>query len=271
MRFLGFNLGQYGDLAMSTVAARSLKEIYPNSHLTYHIADKYKDFAPLVVRNMYVDAVHISEGYGDYPTENDKKFLLENSFDHIFDPMPQHSRPDWYHYCSTQTEEVCYMHHLKPSSNLQCHLERFFDISRQKGTVAVSLFGNYGQSNKAFSKNKAQEIVDYLIKLGYRVRVIGSPLDPKLKNVIWENLNYFDSVKKMLGCDFLITCDTGMNWVASAYSHPVIGFYFRGALYHDQENFAAIQPVNPNAQYINSYESLNQLDISIISEYIKNI
>lgn len=269
-RYLGFNLGQYGDLVMSTVAARSLKELDPGCHLTYHIAKKYEAISKLFLYNEYIDEIHISEGYADYPTENDKKFLENAKFDFIFNPMPQHSRGDWYKHCRTQPEEVCWMHGLKPSENLQCYLNKWFHVEKQKGHIAVALFGNYGQSKKAFSKDQAQNLVDHLISLGYKVHSIASPLDPKIDGAIYENLTYIGSVKRMLSCEFLLACDTGMNWVASAYSHPVIGIYAKDALYPNQENFGAIQPINPNAQYLN-LNSIKDLDVTKLSEYIRNI
>jgi ADP-heptose:LPS heptosyltransferase len=109
-----------------------------------------------------------------------------------------------------------------------------------------------------------------LIKKGYKVYQLSGPGQPHIRNTTFVRGTYFESCKKMLSTDFLITCDSGMPWVASAYNHPMIGLY--SAMYNPlvgtTKNW---QPVNPNAVYLESY-SANSIDLNLVlSEIDKKI
>ena len=74
----------------------------------------------------------------------------------------------------------------------------------------------------------------------------------------------------MLGTDFLISCDSGMPWVASAYNHPTIGLY--SSAYNPMvETTKNWQPVNPNAVYLESNLANNISMYAIVDEINKKI
>ena len=53
MQAIGFNQGQLGDICMGVVAARAFKRDFPESQLTVGINEKFKNIAPLFLKNKY--------------------------------------------------------------------------------------------------------------------------------------------------------------------------------------------------------------------------
>ena len=64
--------------------------------------------------------------------------------------------------------------------------------------------------------------------MGYKVIHLNGPNEPDVPNTTKVNGSYLDSVKNLLGTDLLVTCDTGIAWVASGYQHPTVGLYAWG-------------------------------------------
>lgn len=267
LRFIGLNMQQRGDLVMNTVAARAIKEQFPNSYFTLGISKPLEDMLPLFLYNKYIDDIHIWES-SDGLTENDMDYISFNGFDKVFDPMPHHKLEDWYYYVKNQTEEVCAMHDLRPPEDLSCYLNKWFALnSSLKDYVALVAFGGVyrGINNeKCLNENFANEIVKLIKEFGYKTLQISGPNEPKLKNALNLNTSYFESVVNMLSCKFVITVDTGLSWIASAYKFPTLGLY-SNRYYEDR--ISVIQPINSNAIYLDDY-SVNNISLNKIEKLI---
>lgn len=267
----GFNAGQFGDLVLNTVAARSLKETRDDVFLSLGIAKKYAALAPLFFNHKYIDGIHVWEGYDDWPTPNDKEII--NDFDIVFNAMPPHYQNDnnWFTK-RHQAAETCLMNGLPVPEDLSCNLEVWFDIQTYEKTIAFAPFaGWYNPNNdKKLTTEIAQKLVDAINKLGYSVLQLGGQNEPCLKNVYRPNSSIFDAVRAMLGCKLLIHTDTFMGWAASAYKFPQLGLYSNKYYIRNGENYIKnIQPVNPNAQYLDA-DNANNLNLDLIVERIKS-
>ena len=267
---IGFNAGQYGDLIISTAAAKVFKERFPDSELTLGISKNFSEISPLFYNHLYFDNIHIWEGYNNWPSDIDKKYLEFKKYDIVFNAMPQHTRNDWYNYHHF-TQEICLSHGFEPTENLQCNLTKWFDtIPGYENYIALSVFPGYGASNgRTFSIEKLNELVDNIHKLGYKTILIGTDKEPKLNNTETTNTTFFNSVKTMLSCKMLITADTAMSWVASAYNFPTIGYYTRNYIDMKIDRICSHIPVNPHGQYI-SADKITDIPIEKIIELIKN-
>ena len=193
---IGFNAGQYGDLIISTAAAKVFKERFPDSELTLGISKNFSEISPLFYNHLYFDNIHIWEGYNNWPSDIDKKYLEFKKYDIVFNAMPQHTRNDWYNYHHF-TQEICLSHGFEPTENLQCNLTKWFDtIPGYENYIALSVFPGYGASNgRTFSIEKLNELVDNIHKLGYKTILIGTDKEPKLNNTETTNTTFFNSVK----------------------------------------------------------------------------
>jgi ADP-heptose:LPS heptosyltransferase len=252
MKAIGWNLGQRGDIVMNTVVARGFKEEFPNSHLTLGIYKEYADMKDLFKHHPYIDDIHIYDSYHNWPNDKDTEFIKNSNFDKVYNGMPQHSRYDWYNYCESQTEEACLMNGIKPPKNLQCNLTKWFDNNKDYSNfICIAPFSS--SEKKDLSMDKANEIVKLVKELGFEVLQLSSTKQPKLNNVTFNETDYFNSVVNMLSCKLLITINTGMSWVSSAYNHKTLGLYsIEHWGYEGLKSSKIYEPINPNAIYLKS-------------------
>lgn len=269
MKAIGFNQGQIGDLAMNIIACRAFKEKYPNSHLTFSINKKYETTAPIFYQNELIDDIKIWENYDNWPSENDSNFLNKNKFDIIFNPMPQHKYEDWYTRCH-HTEAICLMHDLTPPKNLYIKLNPWFELdNKYNNCVALTCFSSAG-SIRDIPFDFANKIIEYIHSLGLQTIQLGLKNHPKL-NTTYSPIGgkIFDDVKIALSCKFLLTTDTGMNWIMSGYQSKVLGLY--SALSYPK--YAPIinrAPRNDNAIYLENYK-IENINFELIKNSINNL
>jgi ADP-heptose:LPS heptosyltransferase len=271
-RAIGFHLGLRGDLIMNTIPARSFKQLYPNSHLVLGVGPQFADMMPLFYQHEYFDNFHVYESYDGWPNANDIKYLDNERYDIVFNGKPEH-KDDWFNH-RHQYAEAANMHGLPIPVDINPPLTRWFNTPKLDKTIAFAPFAGYvhnKNNDKMLSQYKAEVIVKFIKQLGYEVLFLGGPDEPEVPGVIRKNLSYFDSVKAMLGCKFLIHTDTGIGHVAGAYNFPRLGLY--GHRYYGIDKVQNIIPLNRNS--INLHESNvndipDELIFQKIEEMIKN-
>lgn len=269
MKAIGFNQGQIGDLAMNMIACRAFKETYPESHLTFGINRKYQSIAPIFQNNKLIDDIKIWENYDNWPSENDRQYLLDKKFDKVFHPMPQHKYNNWYikyHH----TEAVCIMHDLIPPKNLQISFNQWFELDKQyKDCVALTCFSSAG-AIRDIPQDFANKIVDYIHSLGLKTIQLGLRDHPKL-NTTYEPIggSLFDDIKIALSCKFLLTADTGMNWILSGYQSKVLALY-SALSYPTYAPIINRSPRNKNAIYLENY-NIKDINFEVIKDSINKL
>lgn len=269
MKAIGFNQGQIGDLAMNLIACRAFKLKNPNSHLTFGINKKYQSVSPIFNHNPLIDSIHIWENYDNWPSENDRKYLENNKYDIVFNPMPKHKNELWYLY-RHHTEAICQMHDLEPPEDLQIDLTRWFDLdSKYKNCVALTCFSSAG-AIRDIPESVANNIIEYIHSLGLETIQLGLSSHPRLKTTYPPvGGDIFEDVKIAASCKFLVTTDTGMNWIMSGYKSKVLGLYSRRS-YPLNAPLQNRTPVNPNAIYLQE-DLIEDINIDLIKKSIDNI
>lgn len=247
---IGFLGGQFGDIITTIGAQKVFSEDYPDYELTLGISNKYSDIASLFYNQQYIKSVHLWEGYDQsWPTENDKKFIKENSYDMIFNPMQGVGDHSWYNRIH-QVSLCCERYGLRlPASNEVSLIKHFQTGDQYKNSICLSIFPNNGEGIKSLSIKKAQNLVNSIKKFGFNVIQLCGPNDPKLNDVELIEKSFIEVVKIITSCKLLITGDTSMSWIASAYKVPTLGIYAYN--YHPGAKTSKNwQPINPNAQYL---------------------
>lgn len=268
IKAIGFLVGQVGDLVMCSVAARQFKKQYPNSHLTLAIGKKYAHVADLFRNMPDTDALHIWDSYDNWPSQVDRDFVLGGNFDMVFNPLPPHSRPDWYNHYH-YVEETCLMFGLQLPSYLQCALAERPPVEKNSRYVTLSLFASGNQLKKTIRLDDMDELASGLINKGYIPIQVGSS-DLIIKGAQQaQNLSICEAVDLMRSSMLHISIDTAFAWIASAYQLPMVGLY--GATYPDMPSTRvhSHNPVNPNAIYINR-ASVKDITVDEILEASKN-
>jgi hypothetical protein len=262
IRAIGFNIGLRGDILMSTVVARSFKQIYPNSHLTLGASTQFKDLLPLFHDHPYFDATHVYEVYDGWPSPRDKEYLRSANYNLVWNGMPKHRDERWWEH-RHQYAESAHMNGLTVPPDISPSLKRWFGVAMYPDVVAIAPFGgNGGVNDKMLSVEQAQGIVNWLIAEGWKVVHLGAPNEPDLIGAPRPRLSYFDAVRLMLGCRALIHCDTGMGHFAGAYGHPSFGIY--GHRYFGAQYISQIQPLHRNFYACNGETVAGQSVESIV-------
>ena len=106
--------------------------------------------------------------------------------------------------------------------------------------------------------------------MGYKAVHLNGPGEPDIEGSIKSNCSWIDSAALIAKSEMLITADTGMSWVASAFSHPTVGLYAWGynPVCETSKNW---QPTNKNASYLESYNARDIKAKEIVAEIIKKI
>ena len=87
--YFGIN-GQFGDIVIQEPTLRHIVESNPDKKIVLgcykkykEILDLYEDYHPNVVERK------IWDGYNDWPTLEDSKYIKSQNFEHIYKPMPK--------------------------------------------------------------------------------------------------------------------------------------------------------------------------------------
>ena len=260
--YFGIN-GQFGDIVMQEPGLRNFIAENPDTKIVLGCTERYSGILPLY-ENYHDNIIEFKawEGYDGWPTEKDREYIEDQNFDAMYpSQIPTHDQPDWARYRHITEETALMLGVEAKTTNIEFKMPK--DVVREPKTAAVHLFSSkWPGGARSVNIGKQNTIVKYLISKGYKVYQLSGPNQPHIKNTTFVRGTYFESCKKMLSTDFLITCDSGMPWVASAYNHPMIGLYT--AMYNPiigtTKNW---QPVNPNAVYLESY-SANSIDTETI-------
>lgn len=267
--YFGIN-GQFGDIIIQEPSLRCFINNNPDTKIVLGCNSRYQEALELY-RNYHPNIVgfKIWDGYNNWPEKNDKKFIKEQDFDLIFNAQPKHTSQNWAKYVH-QTVESGLMQGVVVSDT-QIRLNKPPGIVKHEKTVAISLFPDWpNYSVKSLSIEDVTNIVQVVNRLGYKVVHLNGPNEPDIPNATKINGTYLDSVKNLLGTDLLITCDTGMSWVSSAYQHPTIGLYAWG--YNPvSETSKNWQPTNPNADYLEARLAKNILKKEIVSLIVRRL
>ena len=256
--------GQYGDVLMQEPGLRKFIKENPDTKIVLAICDKYKDILPLFYNyHNNIIEYRVWEGYDNWPTERDIKYIEEQKFDALFPcEKPFHKQTDWikYRHITIETAEMLGVTAINPKINLKLPEK----IIKEPKTASIHMFSSKWPGGvRSINEQRQKIIVDYLRAKGYKVYQISSESQPHISGTIKPKGTYYDACINVLKTDFLISCDSGMPFVTSAYNHPTLALF--STSYHPlavtTKNW---QPVNPNGIYLESRKAQN---ISIYKIY----
>lgn len=270
-RYLGFHQGRMGDIAMSTVAARILKKHDPSCHLTFIVGSDNYQFTPLLYNNLWIDRLYVTHKGQDGFDRQDQQWITDQRFTHVFNPLQDHPEQNWF-LSRQQAIETAFMHGLPTGGeSAKIQLTRWFkDVEGLRGHVAFAPFaGAYSMGNdKQLTTERAQEVVNLIRCLGFKVLHIGGATEPRLEGAEFRDTSYFESIRNIVSCKCFVHTDTGAGWIVSAYDTPALGLYSHR--YYGPRSVQNIQPENPNARYLDAH-NVNQIDLGRIEHHLKGL
>lgn len=263
--------GLIGDLAINLPFLNFLKNNQAYS-ITMPIYKKYSDAAPLFLNNKSIDRILILDSYDNYPNQKDKDIIDSLNFTVVLNPMATHRGPGEFWQTMHQCAAVAYdyIENNSLTNDLcQIQLTKWFNIEDHKNVISFCPFAGYmhnPNNDKRLTLDRAEKIVQFIRKLGFYVHHFGLPDEPTVNGAFKFNKSYFESIRYMLGCKFLLHTDSGCGWYASGYQFPQLGLYSDG--YYSKQFVKNIQPINPNSKYL-SEKNVNDIPLEVIFNEIE--
>lgn len=253
---------RYGDIICFIPFITYLKKVYPESYITFFIDKTCASVIQFLLNYPGIDHFQIS-------LEKDKVISqdVDKKYDIIFNLYNNLTNPYYYNYHSVQKENFI-MSEIFTSEGIKKinpkeydiltnqekypKLIQYFPVDRAQKTIAIWPFSGYGDSE---TTRKRSPTIDWWSNLivglslkGYKILEFGHPNNKSLteKNNNIEDLRHlslFDSIKISLGCDLVITTDSGVSHIFGAYGANQICLY---SPYQDNhfQNFEAMTPMN---------------------------
>ncbi len=263
-------LGQIGDIVMFTPTARRLKELFPNSELTFAIARKYQGMADLIRGLPYVDRVFQTECYFErlkpelaggwhqgWPVDlrGDDEVDEQRKHDLIFETRPLSKRTAWWEHAH-QVEESADRIGVPGPIDLQT------EISIPRGVeIPESARGKIVLHNDpAISPVKAwnwELLREFVTLLGpEKVVLLGNP-GPTVERVLdlRGKTTLAQAAAIIRDSECYVGIDSGLMWIAGSLQVPAVGLYGTTWI----RAYGAIHPKNPNATYLQAEGSLDSI------------
>jgi ADP-heptose:LPS heptosyltransferase len=275
-------LGQIGDIVMFTATVRRLKELFPRGTITFAVSARYREAGELVAGLPYVDRLFVTECYFERMTDRafvpwnlgwpvdfrgDDEIRVERQHDLVLCTRPRHRRERWWEH-NHQVAELAYMVGVPGPIDLQTEICIPPDVTAPAETVGKVILHN----DPTIDERKAwpwENVVDLVRCLGCgSVVLLGNP-GPAIPGA----LDYRGRTTLAQAAAILAesTCyvgiDSGLMWIAGSLQAPTVGLY--GTSYIPA--YEKVQPVNPNAQYLQAEGSVSEISARAVLEATERI
>ena len=227
----GIRSALIGDTIMALPVLNHLEKIFPNSYKYFSIAKKCSQVAPIYFNHPLIDRIKITD-FPEHNGDTDRAIMKECDFIINTSP-PVYESGSWFNKRG-QVEECFLMAGFLKSEfdeltdeEKKPYLDLWFDVKKESNTIAIWPFAGYGKwLSRAPSEEWWREIIDKLIKSGWKVAHFGWHEEPRLSESenysFLGNESFFDQVKICSGCKLSICTDTGSAWIFGAYGLPQI-------------------------------------------------
>ena len=214
---------------------RLVKNTFPDSYINFFIDKSCSQISQFLLNHECIDKISISK-------EKDRAdFELNNlkDYSYIFHPYPNITKNDYYNYHSVQKENFIMsleysweenswrrisedLYDYLNADEKKPKLNLWFDVERHNNTIAIFPEAGYNNNDPSIVKrspntewwNKMEAL---LSKKGFNIVKLGFKDKP--------NMSLFDVIKFALGCDLVLSTESGAAHIIGAYGHPQIVFY----------------------------------------------
>ena len=280
---------RYGDIICFIPFITYLKKVYPESYITFFIDKTCASVTQFLLNYPGIDRFQIS-------LEKDKVINqdINTKYDIIFNLYNNLTNQHYYNYHNVQKENFIMSEIYTPNGVIKINpseyevltkeekypkLVKYFEVEEIKKTIAIWPFSGYGDSEITRKRSPNIDwwlnLVQGLILKGYKILEFGHPNNKSISehnNNVKDlrKLSLFDSIKISLGCDSIITTDSGVSHIFGAYGANQICLYSPYQLNHIQ-NLEAMTPMNykNNLTLFCGYDNINSIQQEKVLEIIK--
>jgi len=288
-RIFGIRQSLIGDSIMALPLLTLLEKMQPDSYKIWHIARKCSQSAQLYFNHPLIDKILITdcdEGFGQKDEEEMRKCDVR------FNTTPPfHSSADWpnnyniYEETALMAGFTLEQYNTLTDEEKRPKLIKWFNVEKQRPkTIALWPCAGYGNENK---RNPSElfylALIGGLSLYGYKIIQFGHPKDYNLQSLVnvcdqhvkdnfsvINHLSFFDQIKMTLGCDLVISTDSGSGLIFGAYEMPQISLLTNHFPNHTK-NFTAFSPNNINNTNFIGIRSPDNIDVLKVLAKVKEL
>jgi ADP-heptose:LPS heptosyltransferase len=263
-------LGQIGDIIGFTATVRRIRQLYPNSEITFAVSAKYREAGELVAGLPYVDRLFVTRFYFENLTprrfqpwergwpldlRGDDEVAEQRRHDIVMETRPRHRRKPWWEHAHAVEE-------LADMVGVPGPIERRTEIKIPEGTVVpeesrdkIVLHNDpTTDPRKAWPWEHVARLVE---RVGSGEVVVLGQAGPMLPGVLdfRGRTTLAQAAGIIAACRCYVGIDSGLMWMAGSLQVPTVGLY--GTEYIARPE--AVQPFNPKAVYLNAEGSLDRI------------
>jgi hypothetical protein len=263
-------LGRIGDIIMFTATVRRLRELFPNSEITFAVSSQFRSAGELVAGLPYVNRLFVTDCYFERMPERyfgpwhlgwpvdlrgDDEVAEQRRHDIVLETRPRHRRMPWWEF-DHQVAESAHMVGVPGPIDLRT------DIVIPPNTVIPPTTA--GQvvlhNDPAIDVTKAwpwESVREFVNRNGPgQVVILGNP-GPRVEGAIdMRGLTTLTEAAAIIAsARCYVGIDSGLMWVAGSLQVPTVGLY--GTSYI--RAYGAIHPRNPRAVYLQAEGAVDQI------------
>jgi ADP-heptose:LPS heptosyltransferase len=275
-------LGQIGDIVMFTATVRRIKELFPNSTITFAVSSKYREAGELVEGLPFIDRLFVTDLYFEkldgapyvpwhlgWPVDlrGDDEVEEQRKHDIVLETRPRHRRMPWWQY-DHQVAEYAHMVSVPGPIDLRteiCVPPHAVCPPEARGKVVLHNDPSI-DATKAWPWTSVQQLLRLLRRES--VVLLGNP-GPEVDRVIdlRGKTTLVEAAAIIAQCRCYVGIDSGLMWIAGSLGVPAVGLY--GTSYIAA--YKAIQPVNPKAVYLQAEGALDRISVDEVWNAVQGV
>lgn len=263
-------LGQIGDVIMFSATVRRIKQIFPNSSITFAVSKRYQQAGELLEGLPYIDKLFVTELYFEklkpelvplfesgWPLElrGEDEIEEQKRYDLVFQTRPRCRRRPWWRY-GHLVEELAHRAGVPGPIDIRT------DIVIPPDTITPCAAHNkiilhndpVIDPRKGWSWEYVREVVSSLPEES--VILVGTLGEPVPGAIDMRGRTTLAQTAALIAqCRCYIGIESGPMCIAGSLQAPAIGLY--GTEYVPA--YSAVYPYNPNALYIQAEGSVRNI------------
>jgi ADP-heptose:LPS heptosyltransferase len=275
-------LGQIGDIVMFTATVRRLRQLFPNSQITFAVSSRYREAGELIEGLPYVDRLFVTELYFEKLTEvnrvlwergwpvelrGDDEIEEQSQHDLILETRPRHRYPRWWEF-NHQVAEQADMVGVPGPIDLHTEIAIPKATRLLPGTHRRVVLHNDPviDPRKAWPWESVREFVRMLepqqvVLLGKAGEPVPGAFDLRGRTTLAEAAAVIQSASCFVGID------SGPMWIAGSVQVPTVGLYGTAHI----PAYGAVYPANPRAVYLQGEGSLSSISVSQVAMAVRQV
>lgn len=263
-------LGQLGDVIGFSATARRIKEIFPNSAITFAVSKRFQEAGELLVGLPYIDKLFVTELYFEKLTpelvplfeagwnvelRGEDEIEEQKGYDLVLETRPRCRRANWWQYAH-QVGELAHRVGIPSLTDLRTEIAipPGTEVPRDVRDKIILHNDAITDTRKGWSWDYVRELVQRLPEgsvtlIGTQGERVDGVMDLRGQTTLAQAASIISQ------CRCYIGIDSGPMWIAGSLQAPTIGLYGTDYI----AAYSAITPYNPNALYLQAEGNVSEI------------